>query len=146
MKTEKLKAVRAALISANRDLLEGEFTGEIETLTELIDNAEQPSNPLNEKYIKQVFQKFGTGRLDGFTAAIREVEEKIAIKEASAQQKPEPACWQGEDKCPNRQACFHAENCLFAAVPTGSGFTSAYSNITMTGTGDTGPTPGTIIG
>jgi hypothetical protein len=30
---------------------------------------------------------------------------------------PEPACWQGEDGCPNRQACCDAQHCLYTTPP-----------------------------
>jgi len=38
-----------------------------------------------------------------------------AIKKALAApvQEPVPACWQGEDGCPNRQACCDAQHCLY---------------------------------
>ena len=42
MNIEKLKAVRLALMSANRDLLEGEFDNEIQMLTEVIESTEAP--------------------------------------------------------------------------------------------------------
>jgi hypothetical protein len=29
----------------------------------------------------------------------------------------EPACWQGEDGCPNRQACCDAQHCLYTTPP-----------------------------
>jgi hypothetical protein len=32
-------------------------------------------------------------------------------------QEPEPACWQGEDSCPNRQACCDAQHCLYTTPP-----------------------------
>jgi hypothetical protein len=32
-------------------------------------------------------------------------------------QKPEPACWQGEDCCPNRNACCDAQHCLYTITP-----------------------------
>jgi hypothetical protein len=36
-----------------------------------------------------------------------------AVSEHAAQ----PACWQGEDGCPNRQACCDAQHCLYTAPP-----------------------------
>jgi hypothetical protein len=51
-------------------------------------------------------------------------------------QEPEPACWQGEDGCPNRQACCDAQHCLYTTPPAapvqepvaviGSGFQLLY--------------------
>jgi hypothetical protein len=32
-------------------------------------------------------------------------------------QEPEPACWQGEDGCPNGQACCDAQHCLYTNPP-----------------------------
>ena len=32
-------------------------------------------------------------------------------------QEPKPVCWEGEDKCPNRQACCDAEECLYTPPP-----------------------------
>jgi len=32
-------------------------------------------------------------------------------------QEPEPACWQGDDCCPNRNACCDAQHCLFYSTP-----------------------------
>jgi hypothetical protein len=32
-------------------------------------------------------------------------------------QEPEPACWQGDDCCPNRNACCDAQHCLYTTPP-----------------------------
>jgi hypothetical protein len=47
------------------------------------------------------------------------VEAITAIKQARSApvQEPEPACWQDEDSCPNRQACCDAQQCLYTTPP-----------------------------
>lgn len=36
---------------------------------------------------------------------------------AAPVQEPKPVCWDGEDKCPNRQACCDAQHCLYTTPP-----------------------------
>ncbi len=36
---------------------------------------------------------------------------------AAPLQERKPVCWDGEDKCPNRQACCDAQHCLYTAAP-----------------------------
>jgi hypothetical protein len=41
-------------------------------------------------------------------------EKRLAAEAAAAPvQEPAPACWQGEDVCPNRQACCDAQHRLY---------------------------------
>jgi len=42
-----------------------------------------------------------------------------AIKQARSApvQERKPVCWDGEDKCPNRQACCDAQHCLYTTPP-----------------------------
>jgi hypothetical protein len=48
----------------------------------------------------------------------RRLEAIIALRQAIEQaekpvQKKRPVCWDGDDECPNRQACCDAEECLY---------------------------------
>jgi len=47
---------------------------------------------------------------DGETISADYVE---ATTPAAPVQQQKPACWDGEDKCPNRQACCYEQVCLF---------------------------------
>lgn len=38
---------------------------------------------------------------------------------AAPVQERKPVCWEGEDKCPNRQACCDAQHCLYTTPPAG---------------------------
>ena len=53
-------------------------------------------------------------------------------------QEPEPACWQGDDCCPNRNACCDAQHCLYTTPPAqpddhGDELTIAYLDGVHTG-------------
>jgi hypothetical protein len=45
------------------------------------------------------------------------IDEAIKQARSAPVQEPEPACWQDEDSCPNRQACCDAQQCLYTTPP-----------------------------
>jgi hypothetical protein len=42
---------------------------------------------------------------------------KALLEQTGPVQEPEPACWQGDDCCPNRYACCDAQHCLYTTPP-----------------------------
>jgi hypothetical protein len=45
------------------------------------------------------------------------ISQLKAAAQPAPVQEPKPACWQGEDGCPNRQACCDAQHCLYTTPP-----------------------------
>ena len=48
-----------------------------------------------------------------FTESHRALPLYTIPQPQQVKQEPKPICWEGEDKCPNRQACCDAEECLY---------------------------------
>jgi hypothetical protein len=95
MTTKKLEKIRTALVSANQDLLKGEFDGEIQILSELIDQP-APTTDIADF----IAGAFGVSRGTAYDMMLD------ALKEASLVQ---PVAWRTKNFYEGQQSWFYAD-------------------------------------